>query len=82
MECGAFDGETSSNSLHFEKYRDWGGVLIEADPLFYAMMKKKNRKAFSINACLSVTPYPTEVMNLLNSIVVLNETNSYVALEQ
>ena len=72
MECGAFDGETSSNSLHFERDRSWGGVLIEADPLFYAILKKKNRKAFSINACLSVTPYPTEVMNLLKSIVVLN----------
>ena len=61
VECGGYDGETSSNSLHFEKDRSWGGVLIEADPTYYTMLKKKNRKAFSLNACLSVTPYPAEV---------------------
>ena len=61
MECGAFDGEKHSNTLFFEKEKNWTGLLIEADPMHYARLKTKNRKAFSINACLSVEPYPVEV---------------------
>ena len=61
MECGAFDGERNSNTLFFEKEKNWTGLLIEADPIYYAQLKTKNRKAFSINACLSIQPYPVEV---------------------
>jgi hypothetical protein len=39
--------------LFFERVRKWNGLLIEGDPSNYAELKKKNRKAFSINACLS-----------------------------
>lgn len=53
MECGALNGEKGSNSLFFERVRKWNGLLIEGDPSNYAELKKKNRKAFSINACLS-----------------------------
>lgn len=53
VECGALNGEKGSNSLFFERVRKWNGLLIEADPSNYAELKKKNRKAFSINACLS-----------------------------
>lgn len=61
MECGALDGETRSNTLIFERSRGWNGLLIEADPSNYALVKKKNRKAFTINACLSIYPYPVKV---------------------
>ncbi|XP_052227732.1 uncharacterized protein LOC127842327 isoform X2 [Dreissena polymorpha] len=59
VECGALDGEESSNTLFFEKVRKWNGLLIEADPSNYQDMKSKHRKAFTINACLSIQPYPT-----------------------
>ena len=61
VECGAFTGERSSNSLFFEKTRKWSGLLVEADPLNYAVLKTKNRKAYSINACLNTKPYPEMV---------------------
>ncbi len=55
VECGALDGDRSSNSLHLETHLKWAGVLIEMDPYFYAQLIGKNRKAYSINACLSPT---------------------------
>ncbi|XP_076101019.1 uncharacterized protein LOC143070724 [Mytilus galloprovincialis] len=61
VECGALDGETRSNTLIFERSRGWNGLLIEADPSNYALVKKKNRKAFTINACLSIYPYPVKL---------------------
>ncbi|XP_076071786.1 uncharacterized protein LOC143043283 [Mytilus galloprovincialis] len=61
VECGALDGETRSNTLIFERLRSWNGLLIEADPSNYKLVKKKNRKAFTINACLSVYPYPVKM---------------------
>ena len=64
MECGAFTGEDRSNTLFFEKTRRWLGLLIEADPNLYAQVRKKNRKAFSINACLSPEPYPALVSSV------------------
>ena len=61
MECGAYNGERHSNTLYFEKTRHWKGLLIEADPIHYAALKMKNRNAFTINACLSLDPYPVQV---------------------
>jgi hypothetical protein len=54
MECGAADGEGSSNSLFFEMQRNWTGVLIEADSAFNnALMGKHRRAHVVLNACLS-----------------------------
>ena len=61
VECGAYDGESLSNTLYFEKTRHWKGLLIEANPNNYAKLKKKNRNAYTINACLSVEHYPVKV---------------------
>ena len=63
MECGALNGEKGSNSLFFERVRKWNGLLIEGDPSNYAELKKKNRKAFSINACLSPRKTAAKVPN-------------------
>ena len=61
IECGALDGEKGSNTLFFEKSRNWSGILIEADPSNYAMLKLKRRKAFILNACLSPSTLPQKV---------------------
>lgn len=58
VECGALDGETRSNSLYFERYLNWTGLLIEADPLNFALMLTKNRHAWLSPTCLSKNPYP------------------------
>ncbi|KAA0203323.1 hypothetical protein HAZT_HAZT000366, partial [Hyalella azteca] len=62
VECGALDGETRSNSLVFEKTLGWQGLLIEGDPKNYELVRKKNRKAWTVGACLSTKPYPHSVM--------------------
>ena len=53
IECGALDGERSSNTIYLEQMYGWTGLLIEADPYFYTQLMGKNRKAWSINTCLS-----------------------------
>ena len=61
IESGALDGEYLSNSLFFELKRNFTGLLIEPDVFSYKKLLKKNRKAYSINACYSLTGYPTLV---------------------
>lgn len=61
IECGALDGETRSNTLYLERFLNWSGLLIEADPLNFAQAVKKNRKAWLSSSCLSKTLHPTIV---------------------
>ncbi|XP_060601227.1 protein Star-like isoform X1 [Ruditapes philippinarum] len=58
IECGALTGEKGSNTLFLEKVRKWNGLLIEADPENFKVLKTKNRKAFTMHACLNTKPYP------------------------
>ncbi|CAF0748715.1 unnamed protein product [Brachionus calyciflorus] len=53
VEAGALDGETFSNSLYFELERNWTGILIEPVPFLYEKILRKNRKMYSINACIA-----------------------------
>jgi FkbM family methyltransferase len=55
IECGAANGELFSNSLFFEKSRNWTGVLVEAEPKAFDEMMAKHRHSFLLNACLSPT---------------------------
>jgi len=61
VECGALDGERSSNTLWLEQARGWTGLLVEMDPYFYTQLIGKSRRSWSINACLSPQPYVTQV---------------------
>lgn len=63
VECGAYDGETQSTTLLFERYRKWQGLLIEPDPTSFQKLMLKHRMAFILNACLSPYPYPLMVRN-------------------
>ena len=65
IECGAYDGERNSNSLFLEIERQWTGVLIELNPEPYADLCNTNRKAYSVNACLSTKKYPIVVSILI-----------------
>ena len=64
VECGAYDGETRSNTLVLERFRGWKGLLVEADPLNFSKMLQKNRRAYLTPTCLGIVPYPT-VSNFL-----------------
>jgi hypothetical protein len=52
VEAGAFDGETWSNTLHLERFRNWTGILIEPSDENYKNLLDKNRNSFSIHSCL------------------------------
>ncbi|XP_013396864.1 uncharacterized protein LOC106163737 [Lingula anatina] len=58
VEAGAANGESHSNSLFFERFRNWTGVLVEADPWAFYKITKKHRKSYIINTCLSPRPHP------------------------
>ncbi|ELT88065.1 hypothetical protein CAPTEDRAFT_198640 [Capitella teleta] len=58
VECGAAEGETFSNTLFFERARNWDGLLIEANPNLFKKLLAKGRQAYSINACLSLSYAP------------------------
>ena len=55
LEVGGFNGETFSNTLLLERYRQWDGVLIEAIPGLYQLMQAKSRNCYMINTCISDT---------------------------
>jgi hypothetical protein len=73
IESGAFDGEYLSNSLFFERFRNWTGLLVEPNPFQFKRLMNKNRKAYAINACLSEKNYSSVVsVNFrLNFLIVL-----------
>ncbi|CAG7832983.1 unnamed protein product [Allacma fusca] len=58
VECGAWDGETRSNTLSLERDLQWQGLLIEADADNFEILLSKRRKAWASQSCLSVHPYP------------------------
>jgi hypothetical protein len=61
VECGALDGERSSNTIWLEQNLQWTGLLIEVDPFFYTQVLGKNRRAYTANACLSPFNYVSTV---------------------
>jgi hypothetical protein len=61
IESGASDGETGSNTLYFELERNWTGLLIEANPESFAVLRSKHRRAWALKACLSPTGSTTIV---------------------
>ncbi|XP_043289340.1 uncharacterized protein [Venturia canescens] len=65
IECGAYDGETRSNTLVLERFLGWSGILIEADPINFSMMLDKKRKAYLSPTCLSIKPYPMKASFLM-----------------
>ena len=56
VECGAFGGEDLSDTLFFERERNWTGILIEANPEYHREILKKNRRALVLRACLHPSP--------------------------
>ena len=54
LEVGAGDGILFSNSLFFERERNWTGLLIEPTGYLFKRVLKEHRKAYAVNGCLSV----------------------------
>lgn len=61
IESGANDGEYHSNTLYMERYLNWTGLLVEPDINAFKRLITRNRKAFTLNGCVSTKPYPIKV---------------------
>ena len=55
VELGANDGVSQSNTLHFEKFRGWRGVLVEPVPHNYLACRenRSSENSFFCKACTS-----------------------------
>lgn len=53
IEAGGFDGESHSNSLFFERSRNWTGLMIEPIPRYFSQILTKNRRVHVLNACIA-----------------------------
>jgi len=68
VEAGANDGINQSNTLYFEKYLGWHGLLIEAIPAL-AESCRRNRPNCQVESCALVAagyPQPTVEMRYAN----------------
>ena len=52
LECGAHNGIRNSNSLFFERDRNWSGICVEPIPSVFEELVK-NRKCYCVNGALS-----------------------------
>ncbi|OYT92605.1 MAG: FkbM family methyltransferase [Burkholderiales bacterium PBB3] len=59
VELGANDGVTQSNSLYFEKYRNWRGLLVEPAPQNF-LKCRKNRSSRSSIYCAACVAFDYE----------------------
>ena len=53
IEARASDGELFSNTLYFEIYNNWTGLLIEHNPYWLAKITQKNRNVWILPHCIS-----------------------------
>lgn len=52
IETGANDGKNQSNTLYFELYKDWTGILIEPIPELAALCRRNRPKCIVENCAL------------------------------
>lgn len=64
VEVGANDGVSQSNTLYFEKYMRWRGLLIEAIPELAAKCQKNRPGCIVENCALVATDYPEETVGM------------------
>ena len=55
VEIGANDGISQSNSLFFERKKNWSGVLVEPDKQNYHLLTKNRRKSNKFFNCACVS---------------------------
>ena len=65
IEAGAWDGVHLSNSLFFERERNWTGILVEPNSEAFRNLTKSGRRSrnnFAVNACLATKKQSQEVL--------------------
>ncbi|MEO5623766.1 MAG: FkbM family methyltransferase [Dokdonella sp.] len=68
VELGAADGINQSNTLYFERYKGWKGVLVEPTPHNYLLCRRNRSRETKIfcNACTSFD-YPEKFVPVVYS---------------
>jgi hypothetical protein len=64
VEAGANDGIKQSNTLYFEKYKGWTGLLIEPIPELANKCQKNRPNSTVEHAALVADDYPDEKVEL------------------
>lgn len=78
IECGANDGVDQSNTWHFEKFKNWQGILIEAHPeIFRELIKNRDKRNILVNKFLVSNNYKSQTVNISNKDLIskFNTTN-------
>jgi FkbM family methyltransferase len=63
LEVGALDGITASNTYYLEKALGWTGILIEANPQYYALLAKNRSQCQCVQSCISDTSETVEFVD-------------------
>lgn len=64
IEVGANDGISQSNTLYFEKYVGWRGLLIEAIPDLAEKCRKNRPRCITENCALVAFDYPEDTVEM------------------
>jgi FkbM family methyltransferase len=64
IEAGANDGLKQTNTLYFEKYKGWSGLLIEAIPQLAEACRENRPHCIVEHAALVADDYPEETVEL------------------
>ena len=64
IEAGANNGIRQSNTLYFEKYKGWTGLLIEAIPSLANECRQNRKKCIVENCALVANEYPNEEIEI------------------
>lgn len=64
VEAGANDGISQSNTLYFEKYKGWKGLLIEAIPSLAEKCQRNRPRCMVENCALVAFDYPEESVEM------------------
>jgi len=64
VEVGANDGISQSNTLYFEKYKGWRGLLIEAIPALAEKCRENRPRCIVENYALVASDYPEKSVEM------------------
>jgi FkbM family methyltransferase len=64
VEVGANDGISQSNTLYFEKYKGWRGLLIEAIPALAKKCLQNRPRCIVENCALVASDYPEKTIEM------------------
>lgn len=68
IEIGANNGVNQSNTLYFEKFRGWSGLLIEPHPkLFSQLQKNRSHKSTCVNAACTSFSFKNDSIKMMYS---------------